>query len=143
MRLVNKTVAITAFAATVVLIGVSNPAVAQGTDDRVYVVTHVDVLGPAGAAEAAKMLRQFAVDSRNDPGYVRLEVLREPNRLNHFTIVEVWRTQQDLNLIWPPVTPKPFARGCSLCLAVLSTSVCISCSLETLPALAKEPPGRV
>jgi quinol monooxygenase YgiN len=55
----------------------------------------VDVLGQTGAAEAAKMLHQFAIDSRNDQGSVRIEVLREPNRLNHFTIVEVWRTRQD------------------------------------------------
>lgn len=58
-------------------------------------VTHVDVLGPTGAAEAAKMLHQFAVDSRKDEGSVRFEVLRDPNRLNHFTIVEVWRTPRD------------------------------------------------
>ena len=58
-------------------------------------VTHVDVLGPNGAAEAAKILHEFAADSRKDQGSVRFEVLREPNRLNHFTIVEVWWTQQD------------------------------------------------
>ncbi len=58
-------------------------------------VTHVDVLGQNGAAEAAKMLHQFAIDSRNDQGSVRFEVLRDPDRLNHFTIVEVWRTRQD------------------------------------------------
>ena len=84
-----------ALAAAVVLSWLCGPAVAQETDERLYVVTHVDVLGPTGAAEAAKMLHQFAADSRNDQGSVRFEVLRDPNRLNHFTMVEVWRSRQD------------------------------------------------
>src|SRR4051812_15627626 len=82
-------------AAIAILIGFCSPADAEDTDEKLYVVTHVDVLGQTGAAEAAKMLHQFAIDSRNDQGSVRFEVLREPNRLNHFTIVEVWRTQRD------------------------------------------------
>lgn len=78
-----------------VFIGLCSAAGAQDIDERLYVVTHVDVLGPNGAAEAAKMLHEFAADSRKDPGSVRLEVLRDPVRLNHFTVVEVWRTRQD------------------------------------------------
>src|SRR5579863_10393192 len=84
-----------ALAATVVFIALCGPASAQEADEKLYAVTHIDVLGPNGAAEAAKMLHQFAADSRNDPGSVRFEVLRDPDRLNHFTIVEVWRTRQD------------------------------------------------
>jgi len=84
-----------AAALVTVFIGMCNPAGAQEADERLYVVTHVDVLGPNGAAEAAKMLHQFAADSRNDQGSTRFEVLRDPDRLNHFTIVEVWRTRQD------------------------------------------------
>jgi quinol monooxygenase YgiN len=84
-----------ALGATIVFIGLCSPAVAQDADERLYVVTHVDVLGPNGAAEAAKMLHQFAAESRNDQGSVRFEVLRDPDRLNHFTIVEVWRSRQD------------------------------------------------
>ena len=84
-----------ALAATVVFIGLCGPAIAQEADEKLYVVTHIDVLGPNGAADAAKMLHQFAADSRNDAGSVRFEVLRDPDRLNHFTIVEVWRTRQD------------------------------------------------
>ena len=78
-----------------VLLGLCGPAVAQDADERLYIVTHVDVLGANGAAEAAKMLHEFATDSRSDQGSVRFEVLRDPVRLNHFTIVEVWRTRQD------------------------------------------------
>jgi quinol monooxygenase YgiN len=96
MHFVNKKFTIAAaLAAAVVFIGLRGPAAAQDADERLYVVTHVDVLGPNGAAEAAKALHQFAADSRTDPGSVRFEVLRDPDRLNHFTIIEVWRTRQD------------------------------------------------
>ena len=96
MSLRNKNFTIaTTFAATLVFIGLCGPASAQEADERLYVVTHIDVLGQNGAAEAAKMLHQFAADSRKDQGSVRFEVLRDPDRLNHFTIVEVWRTRQD------------------------------------------------
>jgi quinol monooxygenase YgiN len=96
MPFVNRKFTIAgALAATVVFIGLCSPAGAQDTDERLYVVTHVDVLGPNGAAEAAKMLHQFVIDSRNDQGSVRFEALRDPDRLNHFTMVEVWRTRQD------------------------------------------------
>jgi quinol monooxygenase YgiN len=84
-----------ALAVTVIFMGMGGQAHAQDTDERLYVVTHVDVLGQNGAAKAAKMLHQFAVDSRNDQGSVRFEALRDPDRLNHFTMVEVWRTRQD------------------------------------------------
>jgi quinol monooxygenase YgiN len=92
---VNRKFTIAAALVATVLIGLCRPAGAQEADERLYVVTHVDVLGPNGAAEAAKMLHQFAADSRNDQGSVRFEVLRDPDRLNHFTLVEVWRTRQD------------------------------------------------
>jgi quinol monooxygenase YgiN len=95
MLLVHKKFTIAATLAATVFIGLCSLANAQDADERLYVVTHVDVLGPNGAAEAAKILHQFAVDSRNDQGSVRFEVLRDPDRLNHFTIVEVWRTRQD------------------------------------------------
>jgi quinol monooxygenase YgiN len=95
MLLVHKKFTIGAALAAAVFIGLCNLAGAQDTDERLYVVTHVDVLGPNGASEAAKMLHEFAADSRKDQGSVRFEVLRDPDRLNHFTIVEVWRTRQD------------------------------------------------
>jgi quinol monooxygenase YgiN len=95
-RLHKKFTIAAAFAAAGMLVGLSISAAAQeNADERLYVVTHVDVLGQNGAAEAAKMLHQFAADSRKDEGSVRFEVLRDPDRLNHFTIVEVWRTRRD------------------------------------------------
>jgi autoinducer 2-degrading protein len=75
-------------------ISLPQSAHAQEGGPNLYVVTHVDVNGPGAPAEAAKLLQQFAADSRKDPGSLRFEVLREPNRLNHFTIVEVWQDRQ-------------------------------------------------
>jgi quinol monooxygenase YgiN len=79
------------------------PAPAQEPGQKVYVVTHVDIGGPALAAEGSKLLEQFATDSVKDPGSVRFELLREPNRINHFTIVEVWQSRKDFeaHLILP------------------------------------------
>ncbi|MBV9505705.1 MAG: antibiotic biosynthesis monooxygenase [Acidobacteriia bacterium] len=59
-----------------------------------YVVTHIDVT-PNGSAETATQVAQLAVESRKDPGYVRFEVLRSVDRMNHFEVLEVWRTRQD------------------------------------------------
>ncbi|MDP8991199.1 MAG: antibiotic biosynthesis monooxygenase, partial [Acidobacteriota bacterium] len=69
-------------------------APAQDPGPKLYVVTHVDIAGQALAAEASILLEQFATDSVKDPGSVRFELLREPNRINHFTIVEVWQNRQ-------------------------------------------------
>jgi quinol monooxygenase YgiN len=92
MFFVYKKVTIAAaLAAAVIFLAFGRPAGAQDADEKLYVVTHVDVLGQTGAAEAAKILHQFAADSRSDQGSVRFEVLRDSDRLNHFTIVEVWR----------------------------------------------------
>ncbi len=83
------------FASFVLLLAaLSAPAPAQDPGQKLYVVTHVDIGGPALAAEGAKLLQQFATDSVKDPGSVRFELLREPNRINHFTIVEVWQNRQ-------------------------------------------------
>jgi quinol monooxygenase YgiN len=65
----------------------------QDQGGKLYVVTYVDVF-PQGAADTNKWLHEFAADSRKDPGSVRFEVLRDVERTNHFTIVEVWQTRQ-------------------------------------------------
>ena len=65
----------------------------QSAGENVYVVSHIDVT-PDHAAETAKLLKEFAADSRKDPGVVRFEVMLQDGRTNHFTIVEVWRNRQ-------------------------------------------------
>ena len=59
-------------------------------------VTHVDVT-PNYADDAAKLLRQFAADSRKDSGSVRFELLGDLSRKNHFTFVGVWENQGAFN----------------------------------------------
>jgi quinol monooxygenase YgiN len=69
----------------------------QKTEARsvaLYVVTYVDVF-PNFAEDTVKALRQFAADSRKDPGLVRFEFLQDVVRTNHFSIVEVWQNRQE------------------------------------------------
>ena len=78
------------------LVSLGVPASAQKKGDptaALYVVTYVDVY-PNFAEDTTKTLRQFAADSRKDPGFVRFEFLRDVERINHFSIVEVWQNRQ-------------------------------------------------
>jgi quinol monooxygenase YgiN len=74
---------------------VSPPAQQQVSKD-LYVVTYIDVF-PNYAADTAKLLQEFRTNSQKDPGFVRLEILRDVARQNHFSIVEVWKTQKDFD----------------------------------------------
>jgi quinol monooxygenase YgiN len=60
--------------------------------DKLYVVTHIDVT-PNYSADGAKILRQYAAESRKDKGLVRFEMLVDVSRKNHFTVVSVWENQ--------------------------------------------------
>jgi quinol monooxygenase YgiN len=59
-------------------------------DEPLYVVTHVDVM-PKFTAPGRDLLKQFVDESCKDAGAVRIEVMEEPSRPNHSTVVEVWR----------------------------------------------------
>ena len=62
---------------------------------KIYVVTHIDVAGNKDmVVEATQALEAFAADSQKDPGVVRFELLRQDDRLNHFTIVSVWQNRE-------------------------------------------------
>jgi quinol monooxygenase YgiN len=78
------------------VIGLAGLAFAQQSAmrDRIYVVTHVDVLPQAPVSAATKLLQQYAADSRKENGAVRIEVYAQISRLNHFSVVEVWQNQQ-------------------------------------------------
>ncbi|HXP87966.1 MAG TPA: antibiotic biosynthesis monooxygenase family protein [Bryobacteraceae bacterium] len=69
------------------------PASAQ-PEPQLHVVTYIDVF-PNFAADTAKALQDFSAASSKDPGYVRIEVMRDVDRTNHFAVVEVWRTRKD------------------------------------------------
>ena len=59
----------------------------------VYVVTHVDVVPPK-REDAQAALKLLADANRAADGNLRYEVLQQTNRLNHFTVVETWRSRQ-------------------------------------------------
>jgi quinol monooxygenase YgiN len=61
--------------------------------DRIYVVTHVDIV-PPNAAEGTKLVQQYVADSRKDKGFVRIEAGAQISRVNHISIVEVWQNQK-------------------------------------------------
>lgn len=65
---------------------------AQNTAEQLYVVTHVDLMPPFAEA-GGKLLSEFAAQARRDPGAVRYEVLIEPSRRNHLTLVSVWESR--------------------------------------------------
>jgi quinol monooxygenase YgiN len=58
--------------------------------EAVYVLTHVDVAPPG---DAVTLLKRLAEDSRGEPGCLRFDVLQHAQRVNHFTILEAWRTR--------------------------------------------------
>jgi quinol monooxygenase YgiN len=67
---------------------------AQQAGDRLYAVTHVDIIGGGGNLdEAIKLIQEYVADSQKDPGAVRIEFLQHEKRRNHFTLVEVWQTK--------------------------------------------------
>src|SRR5580693_9229466 len=74
--------------------GLAGLALAQepAMHDRIYAVTHVDIL-PTGVAAGTKLVQQYVSDSRKDKGAVRIEAYAQISRVNHLTIVEVWENQ--------------------------------------------------
>lgn len=69
------------------------PASASSLADALFVVSHVDLV-PEGLAAAKPALQQYVADSRKDPGALRIELLEQSDRPNHFTIVSVWASQK-------------------------------------------------
>jgi quinol monooxygenase YgiN len=63
------------------------------THDKIYVVTHVDIVPPDTAA-GTKLVQQYVADSRKDKGFVRIEAGAQISRINHISIVEVWQNQK-------------------------------------------------
>jgi quinol monooxygenase YgiN len=62
----------------------------------VYVMTHVDIIGPNPANRDAMIpvLKAFAEASRKAAGNERYDVLQQTSRTNHFQVVEVWKDQK-------------------------------------------------
>jgi len=66
---------------------------ADASDAAVYVVSYFEAMPPS-TGEAAALLRQYRDASRKDEGHVRLEVLLQSGRPDHFAIVEMWQDQK-------------------------------------------------
>jgi len=64
--------------------------------DAIYVVTHIDVTGQF-KDDAIVMMKKLATDSRREPGVGRFDVWQQSNRLNHFTVIEIWKDQAALD----------------------------------------------
>lgn len=63
--------------------------------ETLYAVTHVDIAGRGAVLDqATDLVREFAEDSRKDPGVIRFEVLQQDGHPNHFTIYEVWESRE-------------------------------------------------
>jgi quinol monooxygenase YgiN len=75
--------------------GLTGLALAQepAAHDRIYVVTHVDIVPPDTAA-GTKLVQQYVADSHKDKGFVRIEAGAQISRVNHISIVEVWQNQK-------------------------------------------------
>jgi len=76
-------------------------------EKALYVVTHIDVY-PNFAADTAALLKEFSSDSMKDEGAIRFEVLRDVERTNHFTVVEVWKSRKAYEAHLTAPHSKPF-----------------------------------
>jgi quinol monooxygenase YgiN len=72
------------------------PLPAPAGKDAIYVVTHIDVTGQF-KDDAIVMMKKLAADSRRESGAGRFEVWQQSNRLNHFTVTEIWKDQAALD----------------------------------------------
>jgi quinol monooxygenase YgiN len=55
-----------------------------------YVVAHVDV-PPPNLTKTVALLKQFAADTRKQPGLVRIDIQEEDAMPNHFAVISVWK----------------------------------------------------
>jgi quinol monooxygenase YgiN len=66
------------------------PIDASSVRDAIYVATHVDVIPPR-KDDGVAALKRLGDESRKHAGNLRFEVVQQTNRLNHFTVVEIWK----------------------------------------------------
>jgi quinol monooxygenase YgiN len=58
------------------------------SDQAIYVHTHADA--GAGRDMVPRMLQELATASRRETGNVLFDATLQPNRTNHFTVMEIW-----------------------------------------------------
>jgi quinol monooxygenase YgiN len=82
------------FSIAVPVLGFAQAARAdEASDAAVYMVTYVEVM-PSSEGEAMALLRQYRETSHTEEGNVRLEVLQQSGRPDHFVLLEVWKDQK-------------------------------------------------
>lgn len=64
-------------------------------EGAVYAVTHVDIIPPK-KDDGIAAIKELSEPSRRETGALRYEALQQNSRPNHFTLVEVWKSQDDL-----------------------------------------------
>ena len=62
------------------------------SDEAIYVLTHADA--GAGREMLPGMLQELAVAARRENGNVLFDATLQPNRTNHFTVMEIWNDQK-------------------------------------------------
>jgi quinol monooxygenase YgiN len=72
-----------------ILLLVAAALVVAAQSAQYYVVAHVDV-PPPNTAKTITLLKQFASDTRKQPGLVRIDIQQEEALPNHFAIISVW-----------------------------------------------------
>src|SRR5262245_45317195 len=81
------------FSIAIPVLGFAQAARAEeASDAAVYVVSYIEVMPPS-RGEAIALLRQYREASRQDEGNMRLEVLQQSGRPDHFALVEMWQDQ--------------------------------------------------
>ena len=76
-----------------VILGAQTPA---PSDTSAYSVAYVDVM-PASRAAAVSALKQYREASRNDEGFVRIDLFEQIGRPAHFNIIETWANPKALD----------------------------------------------
>jgi quinol monooxygenase YgiN len=71
---------------------IAGAAAAKSGRGAIVVVTHVDV-PPPKKDECVAALKTLVADSRKEAGSVRFDVFQQGNRPNHFSVVEIWKSQ--------------------------------------------------
>jgi len=65
---------------------------ANSAAGAIFVVTHVDV-PPPKKDDCIAILKSLVEDSRKEAGSARFDVFQQSSRPNHFSVVEIWKSQ--------------------------------------------------
>ena len=84
----------------------AQPANRAAPDQAIYVLTHADAT--ARREEIPGMLQELATAARRENGNVLFDATVQPNRTNHFTLIEVWSDQKSLEAHVIAATTKQF-----------------------------------